>query len=524
MQHHSSSHAATPSTHSPVVRRLLSIPEPLILGFLLFLWLVSTSWIRPLSLPDEGRYAGVAWEMVRTGEWLTPMLNGMPYFHKPPLFYWITAVSLSLFGPVEWAARLASCVGAMLGAGAGYLLLRRWISHSLSRWYLLILATTPLFFGGAQYANHDMLVAGFICMAIALIADAVLCIQASQPWRLQLVGGWLCAALGLLSKGLIGIVLPGGVIFFWILLGKRWRVLPKLFWWPGPLAFLLVATPWFFLMQKKFPDFFHYFFVYQHFQRFSQSAFNNAQPFWFYIAVIALTSLPWTPWLLARWRLRRQNELPDAALIQLRQLFWLWMAVITVFFSIPTSKLVGYVLPAIPAFVALLTEGLVNGTRFSLRWRFALVVVAAALCVGSIIAITRADDITSKPLAKAYRDHAAPGEPLVFLQTYRFDIPFYAHLAEPIIIIDKWDEPITRDSWSKEMADAAVFKPKAGEKVLVNTPDMLKVLCAQPVTWAISPKDFIASSKQLQSLEPVASNSLYVLVKIPSSLNALKCP
>jgi hypothetical protein len=228
--------------------------------------------------------------------------------------------------------------------------------------------------------------------------------------------------------------------------------------------------------------------------------------------------------MFARWRLRRQNELPDATLIQLRQLFWLWIAVITVFFSIPTSKLVGYVLPAIPALAALLTEGLINGTRFSLRWKFALVVVAAAVCVGSIIAITRADDITSKPLAKAYRDHAAPGEPLVFLQTYRFDIPFYAQLAQPIIIIDKWDEPITTDSWSKEMADAAVFKPTAGAKVLVNTPDMLKVLCAQSVTWVITPKSFIASSKQFQSLEPVASNSLYALVKISSSLPPLKCP
>ena len=197
---------------------------------------------------------------------------------------------------------------------------------------------------------------------------------------------------------------------------------------------------------------------------------------------------------------------------------------ITVFFSIPTSKLVGYVLPAIPAFAALLTEGLVNGTRLSVRWKFTLVVLAAALCVGSIVAITRADDITSKPLAKAYRDNAASGEPLVFLKTYRFDIPFYAKLAEPIIIIDKWDEPITRDSWSKEMADAAVFRPTAGEKVLVNTPDMLNVLCSQPVTWVITPKDFIAANQQFQSLEPVASNSLYVLVKIPSSFAPLKCP
>ena len=520
MQRHSST-ADYNSTHLPLVRRLLSLPEPLLVGFLLFVWLVATSWARFLSLPDEGRYVGVAWEMVRSGDWLTPTLNGLPYFHKPPLFYWLTAVSLSLFGTIEWAARLASCLGAMLSAGAAYLLIRRWMSHSISRWYVLILATTPLFYGGAQYANHDMLVAGFISMAIALTADAVLSMQATQPWRIQLLGGWLCAALGLLSKGLIGIVLPGGVLFFWILLGNRWRLLPKLFWWPGPLLFLLVASPWFLLMQQKFPDFFHYFFVYQHFQRFSQSAFNNAQPFWFYLVVIALTSLPWTPWLISRWHLK--HDFHDTTTSALRSLFWLWIGVITLFFSIPTSKLVGYVLPVMPALAALIAEGLANITRFSWRWKFAMVAVAAVLCVGSIIAITRADDITSKPLVAAYRQNAASGEPLVFLHTYRFDVPFYAKLAEPVIIIDKWDQPIVRDSWSKEMADAAKFSPLAGEKVLVNTPDMSKVLCTQPVTWVIAPTNHIINSKEFNSLEPVAKNSLYALVRITSDLPSLGC-
>ncbi|MEY4467341.1 MAG: hypothetical protein RIR21_1134, partial [Pseudomonadota bacterium] len=74
-----STNADSITPHSPLVRRLQSLPEPLVVGILLFLWLVATSWVRPLSLPDEGRYAGVAWEMVRSGDWLTPTLNGLPY-------------------------------------------------------------------------------------------------------------------------------------------------------------------------------------------------------------------------------------------------------------------------------------------------------------------------------------------------------------------------------------------------------------------------------------------------------------
>jgi hypothetical protein len=518
-----SSNADSNSTHLPLVRQLLSLPEPLLLGLLLFLWLVATSWVRPLSLPDEGRYAGVAWEMVRSGDWLTPTLNGLPYFHKPPLFYWITAASLSLFGNIEWAARLASCFGAMLSAGAAYLLIRRWMSHSISRWYLFILATMPLFFGGAQYANHDMLVAGFISMAIALAADALLSLQAAQPWRIQLLGGWLCAALGLLSKGLIGIVLPGGVIFFWLLFENRWRVIPKLFWWPGPLLFFIVASPWFLLMQQKFPDFFHYFFVYQHFQRFSQSAFNNAQPFWFYLAVIGLTSLPWSPWLLARWGLTRRNELQDISVVQLRSLFWFWIAVITLFFSLPTSKLVGYAIPVMAPLAALIAEGLVLGTKLGWRSKSTLVVLAAGLCVGVLVAISLAENVSSKVLAQAYQKNSAPNEPVVFLQTYRFDFSFYARLHQPSIIIDKWDEPIVKDSWPKEMADAARFRPTVGEKVLINMSDIRKILCDNPVTWVISPEGYYTQSKELKSIEPVASSGGYVLIKVTRLLPTLGC-
>ena len=87
----------------------------IVLGIVL-LWLAATAWMRPLMHPDEGRYATVAWEMLRSGDWLTPTLDGMPFFHKPPLFYWITAAALWLLGPIEIAARTASLLGASLGA------------------------------------------------------------------------------------------------------------------------------------------------------------------------------------------------------------------------------------------------------------------------------------------------------------------------------------------------------------------------------------------------------------------------
>lgn len=505
---------------------MASWPEPLLFGLMLTLWVLATSWMRPLSLPDEGRYVGVAWEMVRSGDWLTPTLNGLPYFHKPPLFYWITAASLSVFGNAEWAARLAALLGALFSAGAVYLLLRRWMSDRLARWYLPVLATTPIFYGGAQHANHDMLVAGFISLAVALTADAVLSMESGRSWRWQLAGGWVSAALGLLSKGLIGIVLPGGVIFFWMLMSGRWRHLPKLFWWAGPALFLLIGAPWFVLMQQKFPEFFDYFFIYQHFQRFSQSGFNNPQPVWFFFAVLAVTTLPWSPWLLARWWLDRSNADSESheAAKAVRLLLWVWPLLILIFFSIPSSKLIGYVLPVIPPVMALITEGFVNGTTIRETWRLGLLSAAAALCIGSLIAFTYADDISTKPLAEAYRKHAGPDEPLVFVRTYRFDVPFYAKLREPVVVVNEWDQPILKDSWIKELADASHFKPSLGERVLVNSKDIKQLLCARPVHWVILPGDYAERITILKPLVPVARNRLYMLIRIESSSPQLGCP
>ncbi|MDB6000531.1 MAG: glycosyl transferase family 39, partial [Rhizobacter sp.] len=122
-----------------------------------FAWLACLAWMRPLFLPDEGRYVGVAWEMVHSGNWLTPTLDGLPFFHKPPLFYWITALALQLFGPHEWAARSASVLAGSATVAAVYSTVRGWLGDREAKMAALVLATQPLFFGASQFANLDML-------------------------------------------------------------------------------------------------------------------------------------------------------------------------------------------------------------------------------------------------------------------------------------------------------------------------------------------------------------------------------
>src|SRR5260370_33692170 len=126
------------------------------MALLVLAWLAATAWARPLMLPDEGRYVAAAWEMLHSGQWLTPTLDGLPFFHKPPLFYWITAASLKLFGMGELAARAAPILGATLRALALYAFTQRWLGRALARRLLLVLAGPPLFLAGGQSPHLSM--------------------------------------------------------------------------------------------------------------------------------------------------------------------------------------------------------------------------------------------------------------------------------------------------------------------------------------------------------------------------------
>src|SRR5690606_1642232 len=157
--------------------------------------------------------------------WSVPLLNGLPFFHKPPLFYWLTAASLWGFGLNEWAARLASVLGATLMVAALFSSLTAHPSRLQAVTASLVLGLQPFVFGAAHYANLDMLVAGIMTATIVLAASAALRIEAQRPYRPILALAYASAALGFLAKGLIGIVLPAGVIFAWLAGRRRFRVL-----------------------------------------------------------------------------------------------------------------------------------------------------------------------------------------------------------------------------------------------------------------------------------------------------------
>jgi 4-amino-4-deoxy-L-arabinose transferase-like glycosyltransferase len=479
-------------------------------------WLACTAWARSLTLPDEGRYVGVAWGMLASGDWLVPHLHGLPYFHKPPLFYWITAASISAFGPSEWAARLAPLLGAVCGATALYLFARRWFGEREARLALLALCTQPLFFMAAQFANLDLLVAGCIGATILAFAHAALLQSTGQPARAALAAGYLFAALGLLAKGLIGIVLPGMVLVAWLLLQRRPRAILGLLWLPGLGLFLAVAAPWFVLMQQRFPEFAHYFFVVQHFSRFSQGGFNNPQPPWFYLVVLGVLALPWTAWLA---RAVGRGTWSEPVRGSVRQLLWLWLAAILLFFSLPQSKLVGYILPATLPLALLAADGFAR-TAGSLRatrwWRGSAAVAVVACLVAAGVAATRTQP-SSRELGVALRAGAASGDRVLFLEGSYFDMPFYGRLREPAVVVDAWNDPalFTRDTWRKELADAGHFDADAARHLLITPADLPQRYCDRAATWVVGSPKLQARYPLLQGAQLVAQHGESVLWRVP---------
>ncbi|HWH83954.1 MAG TPA: glycosyltransferase family 39 protein [Burkholderiaceae bacterium] len=462
---------------SPLDRRDAHLTSVPLLLTLLALWLLATLGVRPLLLPDEGRYAEVARAM-RLGDALVPTLDGLPFFHKPPLFYWLDLFAMRLVGIGEFAGRFGSALGAWLMGAALLLAMRRWHGPRAAAIALGVLATTPFFFVGGQYANHDMLVGGLITAAVLAWARAV-----DAPPRVErrwMLAGWALCALALLAKGLIGVVLPMLVVGPWLLAQGRWRQVLKLLHPAGLIVFAVLGLPWLVAMQLRFPGFFDYFIVEQHFRRFALATFNNVHGAWFFLAVMPLATLPWSAWLPAALRRAWGARSPTLGLYA-----W-WTIAIVGFFSIPSSKLVGYALPALAPWCALLALAVAAGGGRAWRWAMGAAALGCVVLVG--VAAVKAPN-SNRELARALAAAMAPGDRVVMVDEYYYDVPFYARLAQPVRIASDWADPeiARRDNWRKEVADAARFDPTLAAELLQPLAALDRQACGASAAWFIVP-------------------------------------
>lgn len=510
------------------VERLGTLPSAWV-GLLALLWFALTLGVYPLLIPDEGRYVGVALSMLESGDYLVPRLDGLPFFHKPPLHYWLTALSLKVLGVNFVGARLVPALMAALLIAGMHAFLKRHASRQHAAWTALILTSSPLLFGASHYANLDITVAALISSCVLLGAHAALQMEQGRAYRLALMGLYVMAGLAFLAKGLIGILIPGGVLVFWLLGRGQWRVLLRLFSWTGLGLLALVATPWMWVMQARYPGFFDYYIVYQHFQRFLETGFNNPQPFWFYFALMPVATLGWTPFLFRRGR--GADHTPDG-LGAVRGLMLSALLTVLIFFSIPTSKLLGYVLPAMGPWAFFLTDGLIRqsqreGEAKVARFAVGSVAVCLTVCLVAVLTMVLRPQVNSQALGRVLAAQYHKGDRIVYLNDYRYDLGFYVPGMSNVSVMGRWDDPeiMHTDSWRKELVEAARFEPHRGAQILIDRPTLRQQLCRDraAVVWLIGAPDAVRQSQVLNHAQRLYDDQRIALWRFDSDEYELMC-
>ncbi len=298
----------------------------------------------PLMEPDEGRYSSIPSAMNATGDYVTPRLKAAVYFEKPPLAYWATALSFKLFGENEFASRLFVALAAW---GCIILTYRMGLFFHDARTGLFAAAilTTFLYHAAIGRINIlDMPLAFFVCLAIW---SGFRYYANRERRRIRLYLLYLFSALAFLAKGLIGVVFPFGVLFIWLIISRRWRETFRLVSPVGILLFAAVTLPWLILVQQANPDFFRFFFIQEHLQRYATRMHGRYQPFYFYLPIILAGTLPWCAFLpeVLRGFRRKAEGLFDGGE---KRFLITWIATILIFFSISSSKLIPYIAPIFP--------------------------------------------------------------------------------------------------------------------------------------------------------------------------------
>lgn len=337
---------------------------------------------RGLNEPDEGRYAEVGREMMASGDWVTPRLNGVEHLSKPPLTYWLIALSLKTFGVNEFAARLPSALAAIGTLCAVYLFGRSVRGEWVGLWAVLILVSSVEFFVMARTITTDMLLTCFVTWSV----------WAMWRWHASdrcgfggVVWFYVFLGLGFMTKGPVAIVLP-----LFALLGLRWRssrcALREMHWGKGVLILLAMSLPWFLAVTWGHSSRWDYFVRYEIIARLFDESVGRTESWWFFFPILAGGFLPWTPLVLFSVFLldAKADWLSDEI-----RLCVAWIGLGLFLFSCSESKLPTYVLPLLPPLALIAAAALekavhLRSAQIRRRWaqRGLAMSVAVFLLVG----------------------------------------------------------------------------------------------------------------------------------------------
>ena len=447
---------------------------------------VSCGWLGLIE-PTETRYAEIAREMLKSGDWLIPRLNGIPHFHKPPIAYWASAAGMALLGPNEWGARLGMALAAVFVL---------WCTARLSRATggglgPAFLASSVLFFALAHQLSTDMFLAAAVAGFYVVVMD--------PRWRGTL---WPFVALGLgfMIKGpvvLVLTVLPLLLAAAWARNGSLARWLADARGW---LAFVVIAVPWYVMVLVRTPGLWNYLMQHQLWERYATTTHRRGGPIYYFVVVLIVGLLPWT-WAAARgwWSAGRratvQRDTQSAVLAS-------WALLPLLFFSFSGSKLPAYVLPLFPALAVMASTWPAEAHRG--KWlRIALAVFA--VLVALVAAATPFGDRLGSPKAmiEKLREVRRPGEHVVEYGAFDAGVPFY--LGETVPMLD-----VARDLGFEAAEEHS--------RAFINVADLARMARTQGRVWVVGKDadvEALARSLGLASRRVAGSGKQAVLALEP---------
>jgi len=352
-----------------------------IIGIFVLLYILPLG-IRPIIIPDESRYAEIPREMIASGDWVVPRLNGLRYFEKPVMGYWLNALSIKLFGENAFAARFPSAAATGLSALMIFLLIRRFSGEiTAATLAALIFLTSFIVYGIGTFNVLDSMLAMFVTASMTSFFFAHNAEPSKKKKNVFLLLFGVFCGFAFLTKGFLAFAIPVVAIVPFMIWEGRFKELFIIPWLPI-IAAVLVVIPWAVMVHFKAPDFWHFFVWIEHIKRFLSSEAQHHESFWYYIYLFPAAALPWTFLFPAAILGVKKTGIKTS--ITRYAICWFFFPFL--FFSVSKGKILTYILPCFPPFAMLMSTGLkkyfeTGGKKlFSVAvWSLALLAVIIAV-------------------------------------------------------------------------------------------------------------------------------------------------
>jgi 4-amino-4-deoxy-L-arabinose transferase-like glycosyltransferase len=331
---------------------------------------------RALVGPDEGRYAEIAREMSVTGDYVTPRLNDLKYFEKPPLQYWLTAAAFKAFGVREWTARLAPAIGGLIAVAAVGLTLSVLATPLAGAYAALVMASCVMGVAMSHFITLDALLTGWMAVALCAFLLAQQSNLASGRVRTWMLVVYAALAAATLTKGPVALVLAGGSLVVYSLITRDTGPWKRLYLLPGLLLYLILTVPWFVLVSRANPEFAHFFFIHEHVERFLTTEHHRPGAWYYFAPIFGFGIMPWLFLWFATFLRSWRESMPGSNGFDWMRFCFIWAFVVFGFFSMSGSKLPSYIFPEYPAIALLLGWEL---TRASQRTLFVTTLLHAVV-------------------------------------------------------------------------------------------------------------------------------------------------